>query len=98
MEKFNVGDEISHDARRSFHRSQHPSLPPIPLCLMPGRSSAGWNCCNTESTISSGTCGARFSFNPAAADWADGYKLRGPKAKSATDRRGAARPERAVLG
>jgi hypothetical protein len=41
----------------------------------------GWNCCNTESTISSGTCGAGFSFNPAAADWADGYKLRGAKSQ-----------------
>jgi hypothetical protein len=73
--------DLGHDARRSFHRSPTPSLPPIPLCLMPGRSSAGWNCCNTESTISSGTCGARFSFNPAAADWADGYKLRGAKSQ-----------------
>ena len=82
MEKFNVGDEIGHDLREGVSMDRNTLLClPFHCVLMPGRSSAGWNCCNTESTISSGTCGAGFSFNPAAEDRADGYKLRGAKSQ-----------------
>ena len=76
---FSVGDEIGHDLHEGVSIDRNTLLcAPIPLCLMPRRSSAGWNCCNTESTIS---CGAGFSFNPAAQDRADGYKLRGAKSQ-----------------
>jgi len=42
-----------------------------------------FQCCRRAGRAgrSSGTCGAGFSFNPAAADWADGYKLRGAKSQ-----------------
>src|ERR1700730_6442467 len=73
--------DLSHDGRRSFHRSPTLFFASHSIVSYAGPLQAGWNCCNTESATSSGTCGARFSFNPAAADWADGYKLRGAKSQ-----------------
>jgi hypothetical protein len=73
--------DFSHDGRRSFHRSPTLFFASHSIVSYAGPLQAGWNCCNTESATSSGTCGARFSFNPAAADWADGYKLRGAKSQ-----------------
>jgi len=48
---------------------------------------AGWNCCNTESTISSGTCGAGFSFNPAAEDRAEVIRISMPRRMRYRNRR-----------
>jgi hypothetical protein len=81
MEKFNVGDEIGHDLREGVPSIATPFFASHSIVSYARPLQHGWNCCNTESTISSGTSGAGFSFNPAAADWADGYKLRGAKSQ-----------------
>ena len=47
----------------------------------------GWNCCNTESTISSDTCGAGFGFNPAAEDRAEVIRISMPRRMRYRNRR-----------